>query len=202
MVKTRLKIRRPEIVRLTRRYGGNFEVHHAERLIRLAGIIGAGKAYDPNVVWVAAYLHDWGACPQFVKANLNHSIRSMQVAREYMENSGYPAGFIGSVLEAIEFHHGGAAERSMETLLLADADALDGLGVVGILKEFACTPTAGDYCVPLGESFRDAYERAQIRMENNFHMLKLPASRELARTLVARMQRVLAELEEESGGHF
>ena len=51
-----------------------------------------------------------------------------------------PAAWTNLVLEAIEFHHGGAEGRSIEAMLLSDADALDSLGVLGILKEFAMIP--------------------------------------------------------------
>jgi hypothetical protein len=106
------------------------------------------------------------------------------------------------VLEAIEYHHGGADERCLEALLLRDADALDGMGAIGVLREFAMVPTevSGCYSIPVGWGMRGAYERARMRLENNPAMLRLPKSRRIARRRAREMRALFKTLEQESFG--
>src|SRR3954453_23172506 len=108
------------------------------------------------------------------------------------------------VLEAIAYHHGGADERCIEAVLLLDADALEGIGAMGVLREFASIPTetAGCYTLPAGWGLRGAYERSFMRMENNPRMLRLPKSKELAREKAREMQSILNSLERESFGYL
>ncbi|MFN7995829.1 MAG: HD domain-containing protein [Bryobacteraceae bacterium] len=195
---------RTEIVRLTEEYGGDWEVQHARRLLKLISIIGEGLEYNADVMWVAAHLHDWGACPKWVRAGITHSERSVQLARQYLKKAKCPPELLPKIIEAIRFHHGGSDKSSVEAVLLCDADALDGLGVIGILREFAMIPAEleGEYCTPASMGFRTAYERVRIRMENNPALLQLEKSRELARIRVAQMKALLTTLEEETFGYF
>ena len=90
----------------------------------------------------------------------------------------------------------------METLLLGDADALDSLGVVGVLKEFAMIPAglSGDYCLPRAFGMREAYERIRLRRENLPRLLRLEKSRALAAARLADMDRIFEWLERDSFG--
>jgi uncharacterized protein len=195
---------RNEIVRLSREYGGAWIVNHAERLLKLIEMIGEGLEYDRDAIWIAAYLHDWGACPKWTREGVSHSRRSREVAEAYLKKSRCPAKRIAIVLEAIEFHHGGFAGRRTETVLLGDADALDSLGVLGVLKEFAMIPAemAGDYCLPGEFGMREAYERVSVRRENLPRLLQFEKSRELAAARLADMDRLFALLERDTFGKF
>ena len=193
---------RNEIVRLSRQYGGAWIVNHAQRLLKLMETIAEDLEYDRDVVWIAAYLHDWGACPEWAREGVSHCRRSREVAKAYLEKADCPAKWVGPVLEAIEFHHGGGAGRAVETLLLGDADALDSLGVVGVLKEFAMIPAglSGDYCLPRAFGMREAYERIRLRRENLPRLLRLEKSRALAAARLADMDRIFEWLERDSFG--
>jgi uncharacterized protein len=195
---------RNEIVRLSGEYGGAWIVNHAERLLKLMETIGDGLEFDRDAIWIAAYLHDWGACPKWTREGVNHCRRSREVAEAYLAKAHCPAKRIATVLEAIEFHHGGFAGRRTETVLLGDADALDSLGVLGVLKEFAMIPAevVGDYCLPGSFGMREAFERVCIRRENLPRLLRLEKSRELAAARLADMDRLLAELQRDTFGKF
>lgn len=69
-------INRKRIVALTEEYGGDWAVQHAQRLIRLVEIVGEGLEYNPEVIWIAAHLHDWGTLPRLASGILPHSQRS------------------------------------------------------------------------------------------------------------------------------
>jgi HD superfamily phosphodiesterase len=195
---------RKEIVRLTRQYGGDWALSHTRRLLKLIALIGEGLDYDRDLVWVAAHLHDWGTFPEWAKKGVNHSLRGKQVARDYLKNNGSPKAWVDKVVQCIEFHHGGGEELCLEAILLRDADALDGLGLMGLLAEFAMIPcdAAGDYSCPVGMAMRGAYERAKIRRENNPCLLSLEKSKEIARKRMAEMDRLFSRLEQESFGYL
>ena len=190
-------IDRSAIERLTYEYGGEWEVNHARRLVQTISVIGKGLAHNQEVVWIAAHLHDWGSCPKWAKEGVSHSIKSKTLAERYLQKARYPTDRMALVLEAIEFHHGGSEGRSTEAVLLSDADAIDALGVIGVLREFAMLPCEyrGGYSFPTVLGLQDAYERAQMRKENSFCMLRLESSRRLARQRIKDMDPLFAQLE-------
>lgn len=192
-------------MRLTEVYGGEWLVQHAHRLLHLISLIGEGVHYNAEVLWIAAWIHDWGSCPKWAQPGVNHSTRSRQVAGEYLARTGCPPEWMRLVDEAIAYHHGGAGEdASIEATLLCDADALDCLGVLGVVKQFAMLPTKvkGYYSTPQGVGLQGARDRAQIWLENYPRGLKLEKSKVLARERVARMQAILADLDRESFGYL
>jgi uncharacterized protein len=146
-------VNRAEIARLTEEYGGQWGINHTRRLLQLISIIGKGQTYNEDVTWIAAHLHDWGAYDQWMQAGVDHAIRSRQVAEEFWEQKGYPEELLGPILECIETHHSGDPNRRIEAILLSDADALDFLGVVGVLRDFAKKP----------KDLRKAFEVVQSR---------------------------------------
>jgi len=193
---------RRRVVALTEKFGGEWAVFHAQRLINLVGIIGEGLPYNADAIWLAAHMHDWGTLPKWSKSDVSHSRRSCQLAEEHLRKMKCPKPLMETVLEAIEYHHGGADERCVEAILLRDADALDGMGTIGVLREFAMVPTEtkGCYSIPTGWGMRGAYERSRMRLENNPTMLRLPKSRELARRRAKEMRTLFKTFEEESFG--
>ncbi len=177
-----------EIVRLTRQYGGEWGLNHTNRLLHLIDRIGEGIAYDDEIVWMATHLHDWGAYPPWAKEGVDHALRSAQVAPEFLAERGYPQEFIQAVVECVETHHQGSPERRVEAILLSDADALDFLGVVGILRDFAKKPKA----------MRDAYETTRKRRQKLPAMLCLEKSRQIAAERVQEMDQFLERFKEEA----
>ena len=193
---------RNDIVRLSHLYGGAWITGHAERILKLIETIGQGLEYDREVVWMAAYLHDWGACPKWAREGVSHSTRSCEVAGAYLNKSGCPQAQAAAVLDAIRFHHGGSEGRAPETVLLGDADALDSLGVLGIIKEFAMIPARlrGDYALPGAFGLREACERIRVRRENLPRQLRLETSRALAATRMADMDSIFSLIERDAFG--
>lgn len=58
-----MTIDKAEIARITEECGGAWGINHTRRLLRLVAEIGRGLTYNPEAVWIAAHLHDWGAYP-------------------------------------------------------------------------------------------------------------------------------------------
>jgi HD superfamily phosphodiesterase len=193
---------RERVAAITEKHGGEYALNHAQRLIRLVEAIGEGLDYDRQAIWLAAHMHDWGTFPHWSREEIAHSRRSRDLAEEHLRKLKCPAPTLFRVLEAIEYHHGGADERCIEAVLLRDADALDGMGAMGVVREFAAIPTvtAGCYTLPTGYGMRGAFDRAVMRLENNQRTVRLPKSKEIALEKAKRMKAILDAVEEESFG--
>jgi uncharacterized protein len=187
-----MDIDRDELVALTEQYGGAWGIQHTRRLLHLIDLIGADQTYNVDAVWVAAHLHDWGGYAEWIEDGVDHAARSKQVAADFMQTRAYPAEFAALVLECIEFHHNPDPNRSMEAILLCDADALDFLGVTGVLRDFSKN----------AKNLRKAYETTQKRRAKLPGSLVLAKSREIAAARLQRMDDLYAALEEETAGCF
>jgi uncharacterized protein len=187
-----MNIDRNEIARLTEEYGGLWGINHTRRLLHLISIIGQGQQYNLDAVWLAAHLHDWGAYPRWAQKEVDHALRSAQVSETFLTEKGFPQDFIELVLECIKLHHTGGPNRSIESILLSDADALDFLGVVGILRDFSKNP----------KDLRQAYDITKKRREKLPGMIVLDKSKEIAGERIGQMDELLTRFEQDSWGNF
>lgn len=187
-----MNIDQAEIIRLTEEYGGLWGINHTRRLLHLIAIIGEGQAYDTEVVWVAAHLHDWGGYSPWAQAGVDHALRSKQVAETFLAERKYPEDFKARVLECIEFHHSGDPNRRIESILLSDADALDFLGVVGAMRDCAKSP----------KDLKGAVETIKKRRERLPNVICLGKSKTIATKRIKETDELLAAFEEETYGYF
>jgi uncharacterized protein len=183
-----MQIDHKEIARLTEEYGKAWGINHTRRLLHLISIIGEGLTYNEDALWVAAYLHDWGGYSPWSQEGVDHALRSRQVAEPFLNERGYPAEFAALVLECIEFHHCPDPARSLEAQLLCDADQLDFLGVVGVLRDFSKN----------ARDLRKGYEISKKRRATLADKLLLPKSREIAARRIQQMDDLYAAFEEDS----
>ena len=187
-----MSIDRNEIARLTEEYGGTWGIQHTHRLLNLVAIIGEGQRYNADAVWLAAHLHDWGAYAQWAQKDVDHATRSAHVAATFLSERECPEPLKALVLECIKLHHTGGSDRSLESVLLRDADALDFLGVVGVLRDFSKHP----------RELRKAFEACRNRREKVPPLISLERSRALAAVRLSQMDELLRRFEEDSGGCF
>lgn len=181
-----------EVIRLTEEYGGAWGINHTRRLLQLIETIGEGLSFNSDALWLAAHLHDWGGYAPWAQKNVDHALRSRQVAESFLSERGCPDELKTLVLECIELHHTAGSDRSLESILLRDADALDFLGVVGILRDFSKNP----------RDLRKAYEETKRRRVQLPGMIHLDKARAIATLRVKQMDKLLAQFEAESFGCF
>ncbi len=187
-----MRIDREELVCLTEEYGGAWGINHTRRLLHLIDRIGADQTYDRDAVWVAAHLHDWGGYSIWKRDGVDHAARSAEVAGEFLRERAYPDAFAALVLECIAFHHSPDPARSLEAILLCDADALDFLGTVGVLRDFSKN----------ARDLRTAYDIVKKRRAKLPGGLVLEASRQIAARRVQQMDDLLAAFEADTFGCF
>lgn len=177
---------------LTKEYGGDWGINHTKRLLELISIIGDGLEYNHEAIMISAYLHDWGGYSKWMILGIDHAIRSRQVAEEFLKEEKCDENLSKIILECIEYHHSATNNNSIEAILLNDADALDFLGVVGVLRDFSKKPS----------DLRKAYETVKSRRDILPHKLLLKKSLDIAQKRVSFMDELLTEFEHETFGMF
>jgi len=187
-----MSIDRAEIARLTEEYGGAWGLNHTRRLLKLVAEIAQGLTYNSGAVWIAGHLHDWGAYAPWAQKGVDHVVRSGQVAEEFLTERACPQDLKALVLECIALHHTAGSDRSLEATLLRDADALDFLGVVGVLRDFSKNP----------RDMRAAYEQIKKRREKVPGILHLDRAKAMGAERVMQMDDLVKEFEAESFGFF
>jgi len=113
---------------------------HQPRLYELAMQVGKGQVFDDDVLFAAVWLHDLGV---FVGhrpedpvelAHWDNTAYAVRRAPALLEGFGFPSAKIPAVVEAIRTHQPAFEPITIEGLILRDADILEQLGAVGVLR--------------------------------------------------------------------
>ena len=107
---------------------------HVERVYRLAVYIAEQENADIFIVGMAALMHDIGHLS--TDTSQHHADLSMSMAGELLLSYGIPAATREAILHAIEAHSFslGIEPHTLEAQVVRDADRLDALGAIGILR--------------------------------------------------------------------
>lgn len=179
---------------------------HQPRLYALTQTIAARSPelhYDDDVVYAAAFLHDLGVFkghrpedPEQLKS-WDHVAYICARAPGLLAGFGFPVEKIPAVLAAIRQHQPQDEPTSPEATLLRDADILEQLGVIGLLRTASKIgiDTRFHLFADVERSLRRAVQELPAR-------LRLPASRELAEPRRAVLSSLLSSLEGEAGDNL
>lgn len=154
---------------------------HQPRLYALTQQIGAGHEYDDDVVFAAAWLHDLGVFtghrPEGEEAltRWNNVVYAVERAPALLASVGFPDGKVDAVVEAIRTHQPAAQPSTIEGLIVRDADILEQLGAVGILR--TVSKVGRDTRFP---TFTSAVESLAQALANLPAQIRLETARELA----------------------
>lgn len=113
---------------------------HQPRLYTLTREIGKGLVYDDDVVFAAVWLHDLGVFtghrpedPQAL-AVWDSTAYAMEQAPRVLAGVGFPPEKQAAVVEAIRTHQPAGDPKTREGEILRDADILEQLGAIGIMR--------------------------------------------------------------------
>ena len=174
---------------------------HQPRLYALTQAIGAGEKYDDDVVFAAVWLHDLGVFvghrPEepAALAAWDCVAYSMKQTPELLRRFGFPAEKIPAVVEAIRTHQPKDSPASMEGIILRDADILEQLGAVTVLRTVCKIGRDTRF-----QTFPDALRVMQKNVETLPGQLKLGGAKELAKPRVETLKAFLLATEEEGVG--
>lgn len=172
---------------------------HQPRLYRLTRLVGEGQTYDDDVVYAAAWLHDLGVFighrPEELAAlaawdNVRYA---MEQAPAVLCRLGFPEQKIPAVVEAIRTHQAEADPQSMEGTVLRDADILEQLGAIGILRVAAKVGCDTRY---------PTFTSVALSLRNNLSLLpgrlRLAKAKQLAQSRTALLRHFLDQIDEEA----
>lgn len=118
---------------------------HLDRVYLLAVEMARedGVALDDDVLFAAAMLHDIAEFKPWAKAGVDHSDVGADLAPKYLAKFGFPMEKAAAVQDAIRTHMYYRDPVSDEARYLHDADALEGLGAVGVMRYTAMIDASG-----------------------------------------------------------
>jgi uncharacterized protein len=174
---------------------------HQPRLYALTLKIGEGVTYDDDIVYAAAWLHDLGVFtghrpedPEAL-ARWDHVVYTIERTPEILKSFSFPGSKIAAVLECIRNHQPRDTPESIESTILRDADILEQLGAIGILRTVCKVGRDTRF-----STFSDAAASLQKAIDALPALLKLPSSRLLAEERIRIHRDFLAALAVEAGG--
>lgn len=171
---------------------------HQPRLYELTREIGAGQRYDDDVVFAAVWLHDLGVFvghrPEEPAALVKWDCVAYAMERtpEILARLGFPAGKIPAVVAAIRTHQPQENPASIEGVILRDADILEQLGAISVLRTVCKIGRDTRY-----KTFPDALRLLQKNADTLPGQLKLPISRKLAAPRLQVLQQFLSAAQAE-----
>ncbi|MDD5349547.1 MAG: HD domain-containing protein [Chthoniobacteraceae bacterium] len=174
---------------------------HQPRLYALARQLGEGKSYDDDVLFAAAWLHDLGIFvghrPEdpAALAAWDHVAYIRGRAPELLRGFGFPEEKICAVLTAIAEHLPTADPGTPEGMLLRDADILEQLGAVGILRTVSKVGRDTRFF-----TFRDALAQLHRNASELPGKLRLAEARREAEPRLRVLEEFLAAAEAEADG--
>jgi len=113
---------------------------HQPRLYKLAVELAEDQPFDDDVLYAAAWMHDLGVFighrPEDPTAlpKWDHIAYAIRETPAVLQRLGFPTKKIPPVLEAIRSHLPSGNPIAFEGILLRDADILEQLGAIAILR--------------------------------------------------------------------
>jgi uncharacterized protein len=172
---------------------------HQARLYRLSAHLAAGNPHDDDVLFAAAWLHDLGVFvghrPEEPAALTNWDCVGYAMARtpSLLESFGFPKAKIPVVVEAIRTHQPSFEPTCFEGVVLRDADILEQLGSVAVLRTVSKVGRDTRFVL-----FSDAMSVLRRNVNELPGKLRLEAARRLAIPKVEALRLFLAAAETEA----
>lgn len=176
---------------------------HQPRLYKLAVQAARGQTYDDDVLFAAAWLHDIGVFvghrPEdpVALAAWNNVTYAVAKAPALLREFGFPEEKIPAVVAAIEHHQPGGRPTNIEGVILRDADILEQLGAIAVLRTVAKIGRDTRFF-----TFGDAIGALRQAVETLPRQIALPHARALAEPKIAALEAFLAAVDAESQGEL
>ena len=136
-------------------------IHDFDHVMRVASLgwhLAREEGADPEIVRTAAFLHD---VPVAGTAREDHHVAAAEWASAFLAGRGVPPAAIERVVDCIKGHRfrsRSSARNSLEAKCLYDADKIDVLGAIGIVRAFAYAGLQGHslwHCATFAASEQD-----------------------------------------------
>ena len=175
---------------------------HQPRLYRLATRLAEGRPYDDDVLYAAAWMHDLGVfvghrpADPAALATWDHVAYAASRVPQILKQFGFPEGKIAAVIEAIRTHLPSGKPASFEGTLLREADILEQLGAIAVLRTVSKVGRDTRFV-----RYADALRILRRNVEQLPAQLKLASARRLAKPRVEILKAFLAAADAEADGN-
>ena len=175
---------------------------HQPRLYHLAAQLAEGRPYDDDILYAAAWMHDLGVFighrPEepAALAAWDHVAYAARQVPQILKQFGFPEDKTAAVIEVIRTHLPSAKPTSFEGTLLRDADILEQLGAVSVLRTVSKVGRDTRFV-----RYGDALRVLRRNVEQLPAQLELAAARRLAAPRVEILKAFLAAAEAEADGN-
>jgi uncharacterized protein len=172
---------------------------HQPRLYELAKQIAQAKPFDDDVLYAAAWLHDIGVFighrPEDPAelAKWDNVAYALKEAPGLLQRFGFPAEKVPAVIEVIRTHLPSGKPTSFEGILLRDADILEQLGAVAILRTVSKIGRDTRFI-----TFEDALRVLHRNAEQLPSLLQLDSARALAKPRLQILDDFLSAAKDEN----
>jgi uncharacterized protein len=173
---------------------------HQARLYELTKEIGAGLAYDDDVVFAAVWLHDLGvfegnrpADPEELQC-WDHVAYAVRRTKDLLAKSDFPDAKIQQVIQVIEEHQPKDVPMTIEAKIVRDADILEQLGAIAVMRTAAKLGNDTRFV-----RFADAKNYLERMLEELPPKLQLDQSKKMALGRQQSLGKFLAALDGEAG---
>jgi uncharacterized protein len=174
---------------------------HQPRLYALTQEIGEGLTYDDDVVFAAVWLHDLGVFigqrPEDTEdlKTWDHVAYVIEKAPAILKEAAFPEEKIPAVLEGIRTHQPQDTPLTPEATIVRDADILEQLGAIGILRTVCKIGRDTRF-----QNFTAAVNSLRNALANLPPRITLKPARKLAQPKIAALARFLEAIDNESYG--
>ena len=174
---------------------------HQPRLYQLAKSLAENQPFDDDVLYAAVWMHDLGV---FIGHRPEDPVKlsgwdnvgyAMNKTPELLRQFGFPLGKIPAVVEAIRTHLPSGKPTSFEGALMREADILEQLGAVGILRTVSKVGRDTRFV-----RFRDALRVLRQNLETLPAQLQLASAQRLAEPRLLLLKSFLAAADAEAEG--
>ncbi|HMG87281.1 MAG TPA: HD domain-containing protein [Terracidiphilus sp.] len=173
---------------------------HQPRLYALARQVGQGMDYDDDILFAAAWMHDLGV---FVGhrpkdpaqlSRWDHVPYTICRSRELLTEWGFPGEKLDGVESAIRNHQAKDEPTTVEGMLIRDADILEQLGAIGILR--AAVKVGRDSRYPSFSSIVPVLRNAVNHLANQTRLI---GSKAMAESRAEMLRSFLDAMYDEAG---
>lgn len=182
---------------------------HVQRVLANCRLLQSSEGGNLEILLAAALLHDIVNLPKNHPQRREASAMSARAAREYLKRD-FTLEETARICTAIEEHSfsRGKSPSTLEAALLQDADRLDAVGAIGVMRTVATGTKMGSPFYLADEPFATSRELVDNNMIDHFFIktLKLaegmntPTARQIAERRVAYMRDFLNQLGAELSG--
>lgn len=179
-------------------YVPGHDLKHALRVAGLAKKIARKEEYDVDEAVAAALLHDIGRTCQ--EAEELHAEAGLEIVRESLsEYTNLSEAAMERVIDAVS-QHSNITSLGKLANILQDADKLDGLGAMGVVRAYVSKSHIVDYDPKLGLEDKNVGRKvnslvAQLRLQMEWYeMLYTESAKEMAKRRILFMEEFLKEL--------